>query len=58
MVIKVCPYCTSQEIYYLGIVDGCGPCGEDVCDEWTCEACGREFEEPDEEWVGDEDVEE
>lgn len=41
----MCPYCFSYDYNYLGVADGCGDYGDDVCDTFRCEECGGEWEE-------------
>lgn len=39
-----CPYCGAENCDYLGIADGCGDYGDELCEEWRCNVCQQEFE--------------
>jgi hypothetical protein len=43
---SMCPGCESPDIEYLGIEDGCGDYGDELCDTWECWTCGLIFDRP------------
>lgn len=39
-----CPACGSSDTWFVGIQDGCGDYGDQLCEEWECGNCGEIFE--------------
>ncbi len=36
-----CEHCGSFDLIYLGVDDGLGEYGEDICDTFECQNCGH-----------------
>jgi len=43
MNVSRCPYCTSEDIEWLGYSDGAGDYGDRIGEDWECHGCGIIF---------------